>query len=161
MAERTERIELRVNGKDHALDIDPSRCLLDVLRVELGLTGTKYGCGRGECGACAVLVDGEAVRSCILPVSRAHGRTLTTIEGLAKGRRLHPVQKAFLETQAFQCGYCTPGIIMSTVALLSRTPDPTELEIREGLAGHLCRCGAYARIIAAVQLAAKNMRTQS
>ena len=158
MAQETERIVMWVNGAQQRLEVEGSRSLLSVLRVELGLTGTKYGCGTGECGACTVLVDGEAVRSCVVPVSRVRGRRVTTIEGLASKGRLHPVQEAFLEAQAFQCGYCTPGMIMGTVALLSRNPMPSELEIREALAGHLCRCGVYARVIRAVQLAAEKTR---
>ncbi len=158
MAQETETIVIRVNGAQQRLEVEGSRSLLSVLRVELGLSGTKYGCGTGECGACTVLVDGEAVRSCVVPVSRVQGKTVTTIEGLASQGRLHPVQEAFLEAQAFQCGYCTPGMIMGTVALLARNPLPSELEIREALAGHLCRCGVYARVIRAVQLAAEKTR---
>jgi aerobic-type carbon monoxide dehydrogenase small subunit (CoxS/CutS family) len=158
MAEAVEPVVIRVNGADHRLVVEGSRSLLSVLRVELGLTGAKYGCGNGECGACTVLVDGEAVRSCRLPMSLARGRAVTTIEGLAEGEELHPVQEVFLEAQAFQCGYCTPGMVMGTVALLGRNPDPTELEIREALAGHLCRCGCYPRIVRAVQVAAARMR---
>jgi aerobic-type carbon monoxide dehydrogenase small subunit (CoxS/CutS family) len=147
-----------VNGVEHSLRLAGSRSLLSVLRTELGLTGTKYGCGAGECGACTVLVDDRAVRSCALPLSAVAGRSVTTIEGLAGGGSLHPVQEAFLEAQAFQCGYCTPGMIMGAVGLLRRSPDPTDLEIREALAGHLCRCAVYARVIRAVQLAAGRMR---
>jgi len=150
-------IRIRVNGTPYGLKVDASRSLLSVLRIDLRLTGTKYGCGAGECGACTVLVDGEAVRSCILPVGHVEDRSVTTIEGLAPEGRLHPVQEAFLQTQAFQCGYCTPGMIMGAVALLRSNQDPTELEIRQALAGHLCRCGVYSRIIRAVQLAAARM----
>lgn len=157
MARQSEGIQIRVNGSLYRLEVDSSRSLLSVLRTELRLTGTKYGCGAGECGACTVLVDGEAVRSCIFPAGHAHGRTVTTIEGLAQGGRLHPVQEAFLEAQAFQCGYCTPGMIMGAVSLLRKEPNPTELEIRRALADHLCRCGVYPRIIRAVQLAAAKM----
>ncbi len=158
MAEPVQAVVIRVNGKEHRLRTSGSRSLLSVLRDDLALTGTKYGCGKGECGACTVLVDGQAVRSCILPVSLAHQRSITTVEGLAPPGRLHPVQQAFLDAQAFQCGYCTPGLIMGTVALLTGNPDPTELEIRSALAGHLCRCGVYSRVIRAVQLAAAKMR---
>ena len=153
-----EVFAIRVNGVEHRLRVPGSRSLLNVLREDLGLTGAKYGCGSGECGACTVLVDGQAVRSCVFPVSFAHGRAVTTVEGLATGERLHPVQEAFLEAQAFQCGYCTPGLILEAIGLLARIPDPTELEIREALAGHLCRCGVYPRVIRAVQTAAARLR---
>jgi len=158
MADTQQPIILRVNGAEHRLAVEGTRSLLSVLREELGLTGTKYGCGRGECGACTVLVDGEAVRSCGYPVSLVVGRAVTTIEGLAQTGKLHPVQEAFLQAQAFQCGYCTPGVIMGTVALLGRRANPTELEIREALSGHLCRCGSYPRIIRAVRLAAGKLQ---
>lgn len=158
MPEPTERIRIRVNGAEYVLQLEGSRSLLSVLRTELALTGTKLGCGTGECGACTVLVDGQAVRSCVVPVAHVQGRTITTIEGLAKGDRLHPVQEAFLEAQAFQCGYCTPGLIMGAVALLQKNPDPTGLQIQEALSGHLCRCGVYPRVIRAVQLAAAKSR---
>jgi aerobic-type carbon monoxide dehydrogenase small subunit (CoxS/CutS family) len=128
-----------------------------VLRDDLGLTGAKFGCGEGECGACTVLLDGKAIRSCVLPISAAAGHSVTTVEGLAAGEKLHPVQEAFLETQAFQCGYCTPGVVMATVDLLQRNPHPTEPQIRDALAGNLCRCAAYTRILRAVQLAAEKM----
>ncbi|UCC69768.1 MAG: (2Fe-2S)-binding protein [Armatimonadota bacterium] len=149
---------MRVNGIERRLHTPGSRSLLSVLRDDLALTGAKYGCGKGHCGACTVLVDDQAVRSCTLPLALAHGRSVTTIEGLAPSGGLHPVQQAFLDAQAFQCGYCTPGFIMGVIALLKTTSNPTELEIREGLAGHLCRCGSYPRIIRAVQLAAARMR---
>ncbi len=157
MAEQADRIALRVNGVSHDLQVDGSRTLLSVLRGELGLTGTKYGCGQGQCGACTVLIGDRAVRSCVTPVSSVGDREVITIEGLAAGDGLHPVQEAFLETQAFQCGYCTPGMVMGAVALLRRNPQPTEAEIREGLAGHLCRCAVYGRIVHAVQLAARKL----
>jgi len=148
---------LRVNGVDHPVALDRDRSLLYVLREELGLTGTKYGCGEGECGACKVLIEGVAVRSCVTPVGEAVGRSITTIEGLADGERLHPVQEAFLEAGAFQCGYCTPGMILSVVALLSRTPHPTDAEVRAGLDGNLCRCGGYLRIMEAVRVASDRL----
>lgn len=148
---------LRVNGIDHPVALDRDRSLLYVLREELGLTGTKYGCGEGECGACKVLIDGVAVRSCMTPVGEAVGRSITTIEGLADGERLHPVQEAFLEAGAFQCGYCTPGMILAVVALLSRTPHPTDPEIRAGLDGNLCRCGGYLRILEATRNASERL----
>lgn len=158
MGDIAETFAMRVNGVERRVRAPGSRSLLSVLRDDLGLTGAKYGCGKGQCGACTVLVDGRAVRSCSLSLSLAQGRSITTIEGLARSDGLHPVQQAFLEAQAFQCGYCSPGFIMGAAALLNTNPDPTELEIREALAGHLCRCGAYPRIIRAVQLAAARMR---
>ncbi len=163
MAESRESLEtilIRVNGVERRLQLEGSRSLLSVLRTELGLTGTKYGCGAGECGACTVLVGDQAVRSCTLPVSHLRGRSVTTIEGLAAGGALHPVQQAFLDAQAFQCGYCTPGLIMGAVALLRRSARPSELEIREALAGHLCRCGVYSRVVQAVRLAAAKLQEQ-
>ena len=126
---------------------------MSVLRHELGLTGTKYGCGEGNCGACTVLIDGEATRSCITPVTSASGRDITTIEGLANGDELHPVQEAFVEHTAFQCAYCTSGFIMSSAALLDRNPSPSDEQIRSALSGHICRCGAYVRILKAVKSA--------
>jgi len=160
MAEGSDRIRIRVNGVEHTLLTERSRSLLSVLRDDLGLTGTKYGCGSGECGACTVLLDGRAVRSCSTPVAHADGRSVTTIEGLEGDGELHPVQEAFIEVQAFQCGYCTPGMIMGAVALLQRDPRPSELEIRRAMEGHLCRCGCYPRIIKAIQRAATKMRNR-
>jgi len=147
----------RVNGTERKVAVEGSRSLLSVLRTELGLTGTKFGCGEGQCGACTVLVDDQAVRSCVTPMSAVAGRSVTTIEGLARNGKLHPVQQAFLDTQAIQCGYCTPGMIMTTVSLLRRNPRPSEAQIRDALAGNLCRCAVYVRILAAVQLAAQKM----
>jgi len=151
-----DELTLRVNGVEHEVTVDGSRSLLSVLRTELGMTGTKYGCGAGECGACTVMMDDQAVRSCVLPVSAAQGRSITTIEGLGAGK-LHPVQEAFLEVQAFQCGYCTPGQVMNAAALLRRNPSPSESDIRTAMSGNLCRCATYQRIIRAVQLAAQKM----
>jgi aerobic-type carbon monoxide dehydrogenase small subunit (CoxS/CutS family) len=145
---------LRVNGVDHLVALERDRSLLFVLREELGLTGTKYGCGEGECGACKVLVDGVAVRSCMTPVAEAVGRSVTTIEGLAEGERLHPVQQAFLETGAFQCGFCIPGMIIGAASLLSHNPRPTDEEVRAGMDGNVCRCGGYPRILEAIRRAA-------
>ena len=149
-------MDLRVNGQTHRIDGDTERTLLSVLRNDLGLTGTKYGCGEGNCGACTVLADGEPERSCITPLAAAVGREITTIEGLADGDELHPVQAAFLDHTAFQCGYCTPGFIISTAALLTRNPHPDDAEIRTALNGHICRCGAYIRILRAAKAAAGN-----
>jgi aerobic-type carbon monoxide dehydrogenase small subunit (CoxS/CutS family) len=147
---------LRVNGTDHAISLDRDRSLLYVLREELGLTGTKYGCGEGECGACKVLIDGVAVRSCVTPVGEAVGRSITTIEGLAEGDRLHPVQQAFIDAGAFQCGFCTPGMILAAVSLLAQSPHPSEGEIRAAMDGNICRCGGYLRIVLAIQKAARS-----
>jgi aerobic carbon-monoxide dehydrogenase small subunit len=147
---------LRVNGVDHPISLDRDRSLLFVLREELGLTGTKYGCGEGECGACKVLVDGVAVRACMTPVAEAVGRPVTTIEGLANGERLHPVQQAFLDAGAFQCGFCTPGMIIAATSLLAQHPNPSEEEVRTAMQGNLCRCGGYLRIVDAIQRAARS-----
>jgi len=147
--------KLRVNGTDHSVPIDPDRSLLYVLREELRLTGTKYGCGEGECGACKVLVDGVAVRACQTPVGEAVGRSIVTIEGLAQGEHLHPVQQAFVEAGAFQCGFCTSGMIIAAVSLLARSSQPSVEEIRAAMDGNLCRCGGYLRIIDAVQRASR------
>ena len=145
---------LQINGRDQRVDVPPSEPLLTVLRTELGLTGAKYGCGEGQCGACTVLVDGQAVRSCVSPVSTLQGKRITTIEGLAAPGTLHPVQQAFAEQDAMQCGYCTAGMIMSAVALLSRQPDPTEDQIIRGMNGNICRCGSHPRIVDAIRKAA-------
>jgi aerobic-type carbon monoxide dehydrogenase small subunit (CoxS/CutS family) len=145
---------LRVNGADHRLDVAGERSLLSVLRDELDLTGTKYGCGEGQCGACTVLLDERPVRACRTQVASAANRKIITIEGLEANGRLHPVQQAFLDVEAFQCAYCTSGMIVSAVALLNRFPNPSEEDIRQHMNGNICRCGTYARIIAAVQQAA-------
>ena len=151
--------KLIVNGREHTIDSPPDRPLLWVLREDLQLTGTKYGCGEGECGACTVLVDGEAVRSCRARVGALAGKQITTIEALAPADgQLHPVQQAFLDHQAFQCAYCTPGMIMASVGFLKKTPQPTEQQVREGLKGNMCRCGTYPRIVSAVMQAAKGGR---
>jgi aerobic-type carbon monoxide dehydrogenase small subunit (CoxS/CutS family) len=147
-------MELVVNRNRYRLVVDPARMLLWVLRDELELTGAKYGCGEGQCGACTVLIEGAPVRSCITPVSGVVGKQITTIEGLAQNGKLHPLQDAFLQADALQCGYCTPGMILSGVGLLQKTPQPSEPEIRRALQGNVCRCGTYPRIIAAVQMAA-------
>jgi aerobic-type carbon monoxide dehydrogenase small subunit (CoxS/CutS family) len=150
-------MELVVNQTRYRLVVDPGRMLLWVLRDELDLTGTKYGCGEGECGACTVLIDGAAIRSCMTRVSAVAGKQITTIEGLAQNGKLHPLQEAFIHAEALQCGYCTPGMILSSVALLKKTPQPTEPEIRTSLEGNVCRCGTYPRIIVAVRNAAVQM----
>jgi nicotinate dehydrogenase subunit A len=148
------RLVLSVNGTTHEVDPPPSASLLSVLRDDLGLTGTRFGCGTGQCGACYVIVDGRAIASCLLPVREAAGREITTIEGLAHGEALHPVQEAFVAEDAMQCGYCTSGMIISAAALLARDAKPDEAAIRDALAGNLCRCGVYGRAIRAVQRAA-------
>ncbi|MGA2601514.1 MAG: (2Fe-2S)-binding protein [Bryobacteraceae bacterium] len=148
-------MELVVNGARHRVQSDPERPLLYVLREELDLTGTKYGCGEGQCRACTVLLDGTPVRSCITPVSKAQGKQVTTIEGLEQNGKLHPVQEAFIKADAMQCGYCTPGMIVGSVALLKRISDPSEAQIARELDGHICRCGTYQRIVTAVRMAAR------
>jgi len=148
-------MELAVNGIRRRVQSDPERPLLYVLRDELDLTGTKYGCGEGQCRACTVLMDGTPVRSCITPLSKAQGKQITTIEGIEQNGRLHPVQEAFIKADAMQCGYCTPGMIVGSVALLHKNPDPSEAEIVRELDGHICRCGTYPRIVTAVRMAAR------
>jgi aerobic-type carbon monoxide dehydrogenase small subunit (CoxS/CutS family) len=150
-------MELVVNRTHYRLQLDPNSLLLWVLRDELELTGSKYGCGEGQCGACTVLIDGAPMRSCITPVFKVEGKEITTIEGLAQNGRLHPLQEAFIQADAMQCGYCTPGMIMSGVGLLNKTPHPSEPEIRRALEGNVCRCGTYPRIVAAMQMAEKAM----
>jgi nicotinate dehydrogenase subunit A len=152
-------IALRVNGRTYEVQAEPGDMLLPVLRQDLALTGSKFGCGEGQCGACTVLVDGQSTRSCVTRVSTLAGKSITTIEGLAEGDRLHAVQDAFLEVEAFQCGYCTPGMIMATVALLRGAPNPSESEIARALHGNVCRCGTYPRIVQAVRLASRRMRS--
>ena len=153
-------VRFRVNGTERSVSTDPQRRLLDVLREDLQLTGTKYGCGEGQCGACLVDVDGESTRSCLLPVKSADGKSVTTIEGLARGEDLHPVQDAFLEEGAVQCGYCTSGMILAAAALLRNKPDPTDEQIVAGMNGHLCRCNGYVKIVNAVRRAAATMRAK-
>ena len=155
------KIKLTVNGKAHSLETEPERPLLEVLREDLGLTGTKFGCGEGQCGACTVLVDGRPVLSCLMPVESAQDRKVVTVEGLSDGVTLHPVQQAFVEENGMQCGYCTAGMVMGTVALLAANPSPTDAQIVEGLNGHLCRCSGYQRIVAAVHRAAELSAAES
>jgi len=147
-------INLAINGRPCTVDADPQTSLLTILRENLDLMGTKYGCGEGQCGACTVLIDGRAQRSCITRAETVAQKKITTIEGLARGEQLHPVQAAFLEEGAMQCGYCTPGMIMSAVALLNRNHHPTQSEVINFLDGNICRCGTYSRIISAIQKAA-------
>ena len=144
---------LNVNGKKMTTDVDSAASLLSVLRNDLNLTGSKYGCGEGQCGACTVLLDGQPARSCITQVGRASGKEITTIEGLEKNGRLHPLQEAFIKADAMQCAYCTSGMIMSGAALLSKNPRPSRNEIIDGMNGNICRCGTYQRIIDAIQIA--------
>jgi carbon-monoxide dehydrogenase small subunit len=150
-------VTLQVNETGYAVEIEGDRTLLSVLRGELGLTGSKEGCDDSECGACMVLVDGQPVNSCSYLALQAEGRAVTTIEGLAEGTTLHPLQKAFLDHGGVQCGFCTPGMLISATALLAANPDPTDDEIRAGLSGNLCRCTGYVGIVAAVHSAAKEL----
>jgi aerobic-type carbon monoxide dehydrogenase small subunit (CoxS/CutS family) len=154
-------LRLTVNGKPCIVDAGAQTSLLSVLRDQLDLTGSKYGCGEGQCGACTVLIDGKAQRSCITRAGALSQKQITTIEGLASGERLHPVQKAFLEADAMQCGYCTSGMIMSAVALLQRNPAPNENDIIQFMDGNICRCGTYPRIVNAIQKAARTSVTAS
>ena len=147
-------ITLTVNGKKRTVVTDPERSLLDVLREELHLTGAKYGCGEGRCGACTVLMDGRRTLSCVTPVAMADKKTITTIEGLADGGSLHPVQQAFLDEGSIQCGYCTPGMILNAVALLEKNPQPTDEQITEWMNGNICRCNGYTKILKAIRRAA-------
>ena len=148
---------VRINGRTHEVEGNPDDNLLSVLRYELDLTGSKFGCGEGACGACMVLVDNQAARSCVTRLSAVAGKSVTTIEGLGSDR-LHPVQQAFLDAEAFQCGYCTPGMVMATVSLLRTNPAPSEADIARVMDRNVCRCGAYPRIVRAVMLAAERMR---
>lgn len=149
-------MQLNVNGKPYTIDARPGESLLSVLRDRLDLTGSKYGCGEGSCGACTVLVDGKASRSCILPAASAEGKKITTIEGIAQDGELHPVQKAFLEFDVFQCSYCAPGMVMSAVSLLENNPKPSKDDIIGAMQGNICRCGTYPRIVEAIQEASKS-----
>jgi aerobic-type carbon monoxide dehydrogenase small subunit (CoxS/CutS family) len=151
-------LTLWVNGAEHQVEVAPDQKLLYVLRDQIGLTGTKYGCGEGQCGACTVLIDGTATRSCLSPMAQAVGKQITTIEGLEQNGQLHRVQEAFLKAEAFQCGYCTSGAILSAVALLNKSPHPTDQQILASLEGNICRCGTYPRILDAVRSAAAVQR---
>ena len=152
-----ETIHFELNGSPTQLTTDPNNLLMWVLRNDLGLTGTKFGCGLGFCGSCTVILDDEPVRACMIPVSDAEGRKVLTIEGLARNGSLHPIQKAFIEFDALQCGYCTPGMIMNAYGLLLKNPEPSRKEIIDGMEDNLCRCGTYGRIIEAIQKAGKEM----
>jgi len=153
-----KQIKVTVNGSLYELHVQPWETLLDVVREHLGLTGTKEGCGLGECGACTIIMDGKTVNSCLVLAVEADNRVITTIEGLANGDELHPIQEAFIKCGGLQCGFCTPGMIMSTKALLENNPSPDEGEIRKAIAGNFCRCTGYTKIIESVKVAAKNMQ---
>jgi carbon-monoxide dehydrogenase small subunit len=152
-------IKLNVNGEEYILDVEPNKTLLEILRDRLGLTGAKYSCGTGECGACSVIVDGKLVKSCIMLAVKANGKNILTIEGLTNRQngRLHPLQESFMEHFAVQCGYCTPGMILASKSLLDENPNPTEEEVREYLSGNLCRCTGYVKIVDAVMSAKKKI----
>ncbi len=153
-----EKISFKLNGKPTRLTVDSERMLLWVLRTDLGLTGTKYGCGKALCGACTVIVDDKAVRSCVVPVGSIKGKEVLTIEGLAKNGKLHPIQEAFVKHDALQCGFCTPGMILNAYSLLLRNPQPTKEEIIQNMDYNLCRCGVHLRIIRAIESAAQEMK---
>ena len=150
-----KQIKITVNGKTYELHVKPWATLLEVIRDDLGLTGTKEGCGLGECGACTVIMDGNTVNACLVLAPEADGKKITTIEGLAQGDTLHPIQEAFMEQGGLQCGFCTPGIILSTKALLDENPTPTDEEMRRGLAGNFCRCTGYTKIFESIKVAAQ------
>ena len=152
------RYLLHVNGREHEIDAEPGDSLLFVLRDDLGLTGSRFGCGEGQCGACTVLLDGAAVRSCVTRMGAVGNRAITTIEALPSGQDLHPVQQAFLDAEAFQCGYCTSGMVMATVGLLKTNPNPSDADVARLMNGNVCRCGTYPRIVKAVRLAAERLR---
>lgn len=150
------KIQLKVNGENYHIAVDPRRTLLEVIRNDLGLKGTKDGCGQGQCGACTVLLEGKAVNSCLILAVDADGKEILTIEGVASTEGLHPLQVSFIQHGAIQCGFCTPGVILSAKALLDKNPHPTEAEARKAIAGNLCRCTGYAKIVAAILTASKN-----
>ncbi len=154
------QISFTINGEKRNVETDPDTRLLDLIRNDLGLTGAKEGCGKGECGACTVIMNGRLVASCLVLAPQADGAEITTVEGLSTGDELHPVQQAFIESGAVQCGFCTPGMVLAGKKLLDENPDPTEEEIRRGLSGNLCRCTGYEKIIEAVKIAAKKMKKQ-
>ncbi len=150
---------LRINGQTRHIEGEPGDSLLSVLRYELGLPGSKFGCGEGQCGACTVLVNGRALRSCVTGIGAVAGKAVTTIEAVASGDALHPVQQAFIDAEAFQCGYCTPGMVMATIGLLDANPNPSPQDIARLMQGSICRCGTYPRIVRAIRLAAERMRS--
>ena len=152
-----KEINLTVNNQTYRLSVPPHRTLLEVIREDLVLTGTKEGCSLGDCGACTVIMNGQAINSCLVLAAEADGKEITTIEGLAEGDKLHPIQQAFVDHGGLQCGFCTPGMIMSAKALLDKNPTPTEEEIKQGIAGNLCRCTGYTKIIESIKAAAENM----
>jgi len=154
------KISFMLNGKSIRIDAPADRRVVDLLREDFNLTGTKEGCGEGECAACSILVDGESRLSCLMLAPQLEGRKVTTIEGLKQGERLHPLQEAFVELGAVQCGFCSPGMILSAVDLLRRNPNPTRIEIREGISGNLCRCTGYQKIVDAVEAAARKMKEE-
>lgn len=154
------QISLTVNGEKRTLDITPYTRLLDLLREDLGLTGAKEGCGKGECGACTVIMNGELTPSCLVPAPQADGAEIITIEGLKMGDKLHPIQESFIEAGAVQCGFCIPGMVLAGKRLLDKNPNPTEKEVRYGLAGNICRCTGYAKIIEAVMMAADKLKAE-
>jgi carbon-monoxide dehydrogenase small subunit len=153
-----KKIYLKVNGKEQELQVKSSATLLDVIREDLGLTGTKEGCGVGECGACTVIIDDQAVNACLILAVEVNGKSITTIEGLSDGEKLHPIQEAFAEVGGLQCGFCTPGMILSAKVLLDKNRAPTDQEIRKGLEGNFCRCTGYTKIVESVKVAAQKMR---
>ena len=158
MKHRKEIVELSVNGETYELAVQPQQTLLEVLRGILGLTGTKEGCSLGECGACTVIIDGQTVNSCLVLAAEADGKSIITIEGLTDGDKLHPIQQAFIDCSASQCGYCTPGMIMAAKALLDDNPSPTRDQIVHSISGNICRCTGYYQIVDAIELAAKRIR---
>jgi len=155
-----QSVSLTVNGEEYKVEVEPSWSLAYVLREKLGMTGVKISCANGACGSCTVIMNGEAIFSCLKLVVDAEGKDITTIEGLADGDKLHPIQKSFIDNDGFQCGYCTPGVIMATKALLDKNLSPIEPEVREAISGHTCRCGAYPRIVKSILNAAKVMREE-
>src|SRR5512136_1322744 len=155
---RSKSIQFVINGQPVGIVVKPWRTLLEIIREDLNLTGTKEGCGHGECGSCTVIMGGKTVNSCLVPALEAEGQEILTIEGLSQGDRLHPIQEAFVERSGMQCGFCTPGMILSAKALLDRTPDPGEKEIREAMAGNFCRCTGYTKIVESIGAAARALR---
>lgn len=155
------RYTLQINGRAAPVEGEPGDSLLSILRYELGLTGSKFGCGEGHCGACTVLIDDQPTRACVARLDAVAGKSITSIEGISSGDKLHPVQEAFLETESFQCGYCTPGMVMATIGLLRTNPDPSEQDIARIMDRNVCRCGTYPRIVKAVRLAASRVKLTS